>query len=125
MKRSRTIRLLLLGGVSVSALSGCKPQEVTKASITEDNLYTNDYKIAGVGYYHAPFRRWYALPYNHYDPKTQRYFYGGQWASTPHQSITNISAPTAEMASLAQDLRLDVTRGGFGTTSSGYWFAGT
>jgi hypothetical protein len=125
MKRSRTIRLLLLGGVSAGALAGCKPEEVRKAPITESQLYTNDYHIAGVGYYHAPFRKWYALPYNHYDERNRRYFYGGQWAAAPHQSITNISSPSAETADLAEDMRLDVSRGGFGGTSSGIWFAGT
>ena len=125
MKRSRTVRLLLLGGLSAGALAGCKPGDVTKAPITAQNVYTNDYFVPGVGYYHAPFRGWYPLPYNHYDGRNGRYFYGGQWAATPHQSIINISSPSAAAAGHAEALRADVTRGGFGGTASGFWFAGS
>jgi hypothetical protein len=73
--------------------------------------------VAGVGYYHAPFRAWYARPYNAFDPQTQRYFYGGQWGTAPHESFTNISSPTAAVASAAQAQRTDIPRSGFGSTS--------
>ena len=62
---------MLLGGLSAGALSGCGPQSVP---ITQDCVYTNNYYVPGVGYYHAPFRAWYVLPYNHYDPQSSRYF---------------------------------------------------
>ena len=62
--------------------------------MTSENVYTNNFYVPGVGYYHAPFRAWYALPYNHFDTQNRRYFFGGQWGTSPHQSITNISPPT-------------------------------
>jgi len=122
MKRSRTIRLLLVGGVSVGTLAGCsKPADMRKAPLTENNVYTNDYYLPGVGYYHAPFRRWYPLPYNHFDQRVGQYYFGGQWAPTPHQSITNISSPLPEAVQRAEALRTDIVRGGFGGTASGFW----
>ena len=120
MKRSTSIRLLLLGGVSAGALAGCGHGSNQTIPLSQENVYTNNFYVAGVGYYHAPFRGWYALPYNHFDPGSQRYYYGGQWASTPHRSITNISAPTLEAVQRCEAQRTDVTRGGFGGTSHSY-----
>jgi len=121
VKRSASIRLLFLGSVSAATLAGCGPDSIQKAPLSEENVYTNNFYVAGVGYYHAPFRAWYALPYNHFDPGSQRYYFGGQWAATPHQSIINISAPTLEAVQRSEAQRTDVTRGGFGGTSHGYW----
>ncbi len=115
MKRSQHIRLILMGGLSAGALSGCGQ----KPGITADNVYTNNFYVPGVGYYHAPFRNWYSLPYNHFDPNNQKFFYGGEWGVRPFESITNISAPTAEAASYAQTMRTDVSRGGFGSYGYG------
>ena len=116
MKRSRSIRLVLIGGLSAGALTGCGPSGRPPA-LSADSFYTNNYYVAGVGYYHAPFRTWYSLPYNYYDPRQQRYFFGGHWALEPHSTITNISSPAAETARFAQAQRTDVPRGGFGSTS--------
>jgi hypothetical protein len=122
MKRSRTIRLLLLGGVSAGALAGCNPSAQTqKPPLAENNVYTNDYYVPGVGYYHAPFRRWYPMRYNHFDQKSGRYYFGGQWATAPYQSITNISSPLPDAVQRAELMRTDITRGGFGSTASGFW----
>ena len=121
MKRSRTIRLLLLGGMSAGALAGCKPGDIRKAPITQNNVYTNDYFVPGVGYYHAPFQAWYPLRYNQYDAQKHRYYFGGQWANAPHQSIINISSPTSEAVQMAQAARTDISRGGFGSISHGHW----
>jgi hypothetical protein len=120
VKRSSSIRLVLIGGLSAGALAGCGP-DIRRLPISQDNVYTNNYYVPGVGYYHAPFRAWYSLPYNHFDPRSQQFFYGGQWAPAPHQSITNISAPTPEVARQAQAQRTDVSRGGFGSSSSTHW----
>lgn len=117
MKRSRSIRLVLIGGFSAGALTGCGPEQAQSQSITTQNVYTNNYYVQGVGYYHAPFRAFYPMPYNHFEPQMQRYFFGGQWAAEPHQSITNISPPTPEVAARAQAARTDVPRSGFGRTS--------
>ena len=119
MKRSRHIRLVLIGGLTASAaVTGCGPESRQPPPLSAENVYTNNCFVPGVGYYHAPFRAWFALPYNHFDPQTQRYFYGGQWSETACQSITNISAPTAQVAQQAEAQRTDIVRGGFGGTSS-------
>ena len=117
MKRSRSIRLVLIGGLSAGAMTGCGPSGSQTGPITTDNVYTNNQYVPGVGYYHAPFRAWFAQPYNQFDPRTQSYFYGGQWGPAPHESVTNISAPTPAAASAAQVQRTDIPRGGFGSTS--------
>lgn len=109
----------MLLGLSAGAWAGCGPNQ--PAQLSSDAVYTNDYYVPGVGYYHAPYRAWYPLPYNHFDPKTQQYYYGGQWSATPCESITNISAPTAGTALQTEAQRTDVARGGFGSSSSTYF----
>ena len=120
MKRSKRIRLILLGGLSVGALTGCEQ----KPAVSAENVYTNNFYIPGAGYYHAPFRGWYALPYNHFDTQRKLYFYGGQWGAAPFESITNISSPTLQAAQAAQNSRTDISRGGFGGWSSGHYSGG-
>jgi len=120
MKRSKNIRLILLGGLSTAVLSGCGE----RPSVSTDNAYTNNFYVPGAGYYHAPFRAWYVLPYNHFDPQKTLYYYGGQWGAQPFESITNISSPTPEAVQLAEAQRTDVSRGGFGGYSSGYHSSG-
>jgi hypothetical protein len=109
--------LVLIGGLSAGALTGCGPGGNQSPPIGTQNVYTNNYYVSGVGYYHAPFRAFYQIPYNFYEPKSQQYFFGGQWAASPHQSITNISAPTSEVAAQAEAQRTDIPRSGFGSTS--------
>lgn len=116
MKRSKSIRLVLIGGLSAGAVTGCGPSASRSGPVSANQDYTNNYRLPGVGYYHAPFRAWYAQPYNHYDPQTRRYFYGGQWGDKPHESITNISPPTPQSAQFAQAQRTDIRRSGFGST---------
>ena len=83
------------------------------------NYITNNFFLPGTGYYHAPFRNWYALPYNHFDTQRQLFYYGGQWGAQPYLSITNISSPTPEAVQVAENTRTDISRGGFGS-SYGY-----
>ena len=111
--------MLLLGGMSAGALTGCGTGQ--KPPISEENVYTNNHYVPGVGYYHAPFHAWYQFPYNHFDPQRQRYYYGGQWGEAPCQSVINISSPTAAAAGQAEVQRTDVARGGFGGTSHGFF----
>lgn len=120
MKRSKSIRLFLIGGLSTAALAGCEQ----KPSVSAENVYTNNYYVPGAGYYHAPFRNWYSLPYNHFDTQKNLYFYGGQWGARPFESITNISSPTPEAVQVAQATRTDISRGGFGGFSSGHSWGG-
>ena len=114
---------MLLGGISAGVLTGCGPNNPFRAPVEPGAVYTNNYYLSGVGYYHAPFRQWYPLPYNHFDPQKQQYFYGGQWGATPHRSITNISSPMPEAVTFAETQRSDVPRGGFGSSwhSTGHW----
>lgn len=116
MKRSKRIRLVLIGGLTAGALAGCDQ----KSAVTTDNVYTNNFYVPGVGFYHAPFRAWYSLPYNHFDPQKQLYFYGGQWGAMPFASITNISAPTPQAVQTAETSRTDISRGGFGSSGGHY-----
>jgi hypothetical protein len=120
MKRSQSIRLVLLGGLSSAVLTGCDQNP----SVSTQNFYTNNFFVPGAGYYHAPFRGWYSLPYNHFDAQKQLYYYGGQWGAHPFESVTNISSPSSEAVQLAQNTRTDVSRGGFGGFSSGHSYGG-
>jgi hypothetical protein len=113
--------LVLLGGLSAGALTSCGPTQGI-GPISSSNVYTNNLYLPGVGYYHAPYRAWYPRPYNEFDAQTRRYFHGGQWTLEPHQSITNLSEPTAAAASQAQAQRTDVRRGGFGSTGTRHYF---
>ena len=118
MKRSSNIRLILITGLSAGALAGCGRSG--PPPISTSNVYTNDFFVPGAGYYHAPFRAWFAYPYNYFDQQKNLYFFGGQWASLPNESITNISSPTAEAAAHVEAIRTDVTRGGFGSSYGGH-----
>jgi hypothetical protein len=111
VKRSASIKLVLAGGVAAGALSGC----TRPTRVSPDSVYPNDYQVPGAGYYHAPFHAFYPLPYNARDQVNGQYYYGGQWGPGPHQSIINVSAPTAEAAAKAEAARTDVSRGGFGS----------
>lgn len=117
MKRSKNIRLILLSGLSAGALAGCSP--TGPAKVTVANVYTNNYFLPGVGYYHAPFRAFYPYQYNYFDPQKKQYFFGGQWAATPNESIMNISSPTTDAATFAEAKRADLQRGGFGCSYYG------
>jgi crotonobetainyl-CoA:carnitine CoA-transferase CaiB-like acyl-CoA transferase len=116
VKRSRSIRLVLIGGLSAGALTGCNPVN-EPAAVSAADVYTNNYHVPGVGFYHAPFRAFYPMPYNYFDAKSGRYFYGGIWGDAAFQSFTNISSPTPDAVMLAQSQRTDIRRDGFGRTS--------
>lgn len=121
MKRSKSIPLVLLGGLSAAALSGCD----SKPAVSAQNYYTNNFYVPGAGYYHAPFRNWYPFPYNYYDTQARLYFYGGQWGAKPFESVTNISSPTQEAVQVAQTSRTDIARGGFGSSVGGHYWGGS
>lgn len=123
MKRSRSVRRMLLGSFSAGAIAASAA--AAEARVTPESYYTNDYFLPGAGYYHAPFRGFFPQPYNHYDATRKMYFHGGAWSAEPHRSIVNISAPTPEAAQRAESLRTDVRRNvpraGFGSTSDSHF----
>jgi hypothetical protein len=121
-RRAKTIRLILIGSACVGSLTGCSPDG--PAPVTSDAVYTNNYYLPGVGYYHAPFNAWYPYPYNHYDPALGRYYFGGRWSAVPNISIVNLSSPSPETAGAVQAQRLDIPRGGFGGTGGHYGYFG-
>ena len=121
MKRSCTIGLVLLGGVAAGGLAGCgSGEEQAPARISTDSVYENDFFVAGVGYYHAPFHQFYPFRYNSYDALRRQYYAGGTWSSAPFQSVINLSSPTPDAARQAEAGRTDIRRGGFGGTAGGY-----
>lgn len=122
MKRSRTVRRLLLGSLTAGALATSEAAaQVAIPRVTADSYFTNDAHLPGVGYYHAPFRAFYPYPYNHYDAQRRQYFYGGEWGAAPHRSIVNISAPTSPAAQRAESMRTDIRRSGFGSTANSFF----
>lgn len=107
---------MLIGGLS-AGLTSCGPSGHETPPTTGD-VYTNNHSAQGLGYYHAPFRAWFPLPYNHYDPEKKLYFNGGQWTANPHESITNISPPLQQVLNQARSSQgSHTTRTGFGSTS--------
>lgn len=107
--------------MSAGALTACAATAQAATRVTPESYYTNDDQIPGAGYYHAPFRAFYAHPYNHYDASRKMYFYGGQWGPAAHRSIVNISAPTIDAARGAEAVRTDnYQRRGFGSTSGSH-----
>ncbi|MCX7825953.1 MAG: hypothetical protein N2689_10395 [Verrucomicrobiae bacterium] len=119
MKRSRSVKLVLVSGLSAGALTACGPSAHAPSGRADGFHANNDY-LPGMGYYHAPYRAWFPLPYNYYDRQKQSYYYGGQWAPTPHQSITNISSPMIVASRAAGPTTSGVRRSGFGSTSRYY-----
>ena len=122
MKRTRQLRLLLLGGgLAAGANTACSPSPGREEPrISAESYYTNDYYIPGAGYYHAPFRAFFPYRFNHYDSARRLYFYGGRWEAAPFESPVNISAPTAEAAAAAEAARPAIVRGGFGHTGGSH-----
>lgn len=95
MKRSKQIRLVLLGGVATGMLAGCDPSTDTSYSsgqISTNGVYTNDHYVGGRGYYHAPYHAWFPHPYNYYVPG-RGYFHGGYWTPQPFNSPITVSQP--------------------------------
>lgn len=121
MKRSRQIRLLLLGSFCTGALTSCSDK--TGPESNSPRVYPNDYQVDKLGYYHAPYGAFYARRYNDYDPQRKLYFHGGLWTPLPHQSVVNLSEPGPEAQRLLNNLNPPgIHRGGFGGTSHGRYF---
>jgi len=121
LKRSATIRLVLLGTVAGSALSGCRSDgDRPDPPVSADNTYTNNHHVPGAGYYHAPYHAFFPIPYNSYAAGLG-YFQGGRYADQPGDSGLQASRPTPQAAQVAQARQevaraanANVRRGGFG-----------
>lgn len=122
VKRSHKVSLVLLGGATLGAVTGCAPESTgQEPRISPASVYANNQYIAGAGYYHAPFQAFFPRPYNFYDAARKQYFYGGQWGPAPHRSVINVSAPTETAALTAEAARnAAVVRHGFGSTGGGH-----
>lgn len=114
MKRSRQIRLLLLGGFCGGAFPACSPDPDAQLA-PAPKLYPNDHYVERLGYYHAPYHAWYPQPYNHLDARKGQYFHGGFWTREPHASVVNLSEPNPD-ALRALEAATQVRRSGFGYT---------
>ncbi len=135
MKRSRRILLVLSGTLAGGALTGCDPSPSDPADPTEEintqNTYTNNHYVHGAGYYHAPYRAWYPLPYNHYEAG-RGYYAGNRWSPAPDSGPVTASQPTpnavniargrssgSESGRAASSSSSSISRSGFGSTAHG------
>ena len=114
MKRSKQIRLVLLGGVTAGVVAGCdrtpppppsfasshfepNTNGVNTNDVSASGVYTNNHYIPGRGYYHAPYHSWYPQPYNYY-LASRGFFHGGQWTAQPFNSPVVVSRPAIDVA---------------------------
>ena len=123
MKRSTSIRLLLIGTVAGTTLTGCDSDPVPEHThLSADNTYTNNHYVHGAGYYHAPYGAWFPYSYNSFTPG-RGYFHGGQWNSAPDSTPLQASRPAIEAVRTAQALHDNTPhpsttrRSGFGSSS--------
>src|SRR6185436_14827190 len=108
MKKSQAVALVISGAL----LAGCNSSDDLSQGWDDSRTYTNNTYRTGAGYYHAPYRGWYPVPYNHYDP-ARGYFHGGQYTAVPHESNVTASKPAAKPSSTRTSSH--VRRGGFTT----------
>ncbi|HVY68871.1 MAG TPA: hypothetical protein VHH73_03035 [Verrucomicrobiae bacterium] len=101
MKRSQSIRLVLLGG-TVAVLAGCSHDPDNSAPpVSTNNVYTNNHYVSGAGYYHAYYHAWYPHPWDFYSPGLG-YYRGGLWHPTSVPNPLPSSRPSAEAVRTAQ-----------------------
>lgn len=117
-KRSGQIRLVLIGGIASGVLPGCGQKQPEPGLPPSLQVYPNDHHVAGLGYYHAPFRNWYVSPYN--SPQSGRFYYGGQLGPKPYESVINLSEPSPEALRALDAATRPVRRSGFGSSSYGH-----
>ena len=102
-KRSGCVTLAIVGvvvGVCAIAFVSCD-DEVSDDEVQEvhsGRSYPNNHYVHGVGYYHAPFGRWFPQQYNSYDP-SRGYYYNGGWHGSQDKSSIASSIPSAETVS--------------------------
>jgi hypothetical protein len=124
MKRSRQVVLVLSGGLSLGALTGCDSGPDNRPPpVNAQNTYTNNHYVSRAGYYHAPYHAWFPYPYNYHEP-VRGYYHGGSWTQQPETPKITYSQPTPEAAKLANDksgaskpANSTTRRSGFGSSS--------
>jgi hypothetical protein len=92
MKKSTLVTLVLSGAL----MGGCDnrsryPSQSYPGYPTGANVTNNTY-VAGLGYYHAPYRGWFEFPYNDYRPGFG-YYHGGIYTPDPFVSDIMYSQP--------------------------------
>jgi hypothetical protein len=87
MSREVFTPLLVAAGVFglplAIGLSGCSPRHevppgAPPPTVNAGTVYPNNYFLSGTGYYHAPYRAWFPLPFNSYDG-SRGWYRGGRW----------------------------------------------
>ena len=95
MKRSRSIRLVLIGGLSAGALTGCGPMRASRRRSAPSNVYTNNYLRARRGLLSRAVSGLVSAALQSLRPRRPSAIStAANGGHRPHQSITNISAPT-------------------------------
>lgn len=132
-RRSQTIALALLGatgalgvGLMWQAWRDAAPEEgAAEPTVTADREYSNNEYLPGVGYYHAPFHRWFPFPLNHHDPALG-YYAGGAWQTTPLAAGLVRSRPEPDAARAAQQKQRETLSGAGGAArgGAGFWSRG-
>lgn len=118
MKKSTMVTLVL----SSRLVAGCDDNPAigdwSTQGASATNTVTNNTYVAGRGYYHAPYYRWYEYPYNFYRPGFG-YYHGGFYTRDPEVSAITVSRPMASARSFGSKMGTSsrgITRGGFGFT---------
>jgi hypothetical protein len=65
--------------------------------------YLNNHYFAGVGYYHAAHRGWFACPWNEFR-EGQGYYWAGTWHADPDQALVKDSEPDIQEISRVNEL---------------------
>ncbi len=68
-----------------------------------DPVYPNDYYVAALGYYHAPFHNFYPERYNAHD-EAKGWYYAGSWHPTESISSITTSTPAPEVLARLRQL---------------------
>ena len=132
------VGLPLVIGVAQCAREDDEPDDRVPV-VNADTAYPNNHCLPGAGYYHAPYRAWFPLPFNHYEAG-RGWFRGGSWrgaaqadeaerraagtsgfAGTQSRALPAASRPTPEAVlranAGARAKAGPVIRGGFGHSS--------
>jgi hypothetical protein len=90
MKKSTLVTLVL----SSALVNGCDDRNLYgNPGYAAGTNVTNNTYVSGMGYYHAPYHRWFEYPYNYYRPGFG-YYHGGIYTPQPYVSDILSSPPS-------------------------------